>query len=75
MAQVPFSAAVADAVAKIDGSFEEHVLRPASRQLNTATSDAVAASLARTDPLFTRMFAPAGAGTHKGQPQPADDHH
>ena len=73
MAQLPFSAAVADAVAKIDGSFEEHVLRPAARQLNTATSDAVAASLARTDPLFVRMFAPAG-GTHKGQ-QPADDHH
>ncbi len=74
MAQVPFSAAVADAVAKIDGSFEEHVLRPAARQLNTATSDAVAASLARTDPLFGRMFAPAAGGTHKGQ-QPADDHH
>ena len=74
MAQVPFSAAVADAVAKIDGSFEEHVLRPAARQLNTATSDAVAASLARTDPLFGRMFAPAAGGTHKGQ-QPADDYH
>jgi hypothetical protein len=61
------SAAVREAVLRVDGLLEEHFVAPAARHAEALSRTVMRTSLSRQDPLFARVMG------HEGAPATADD--